>query len=143
MFKTSILPVLEGIFFKIKISIFRIQLERQEIRPCTDILNDVLTFLHLRRGSSDVIDITDDAESDADVIARDVGVVAESLLHSLVQTILVSDRSSKSASVVRKCFRSAFEIFNNDSFNSGGFHGQLVTERSKVRFQFSPNFLLF
>ena len=86
-----------------------IQNERQELRPCIDILSDVLTFLHIRlRDDNDETrdDATrDDATRDVitrDVISRDVGIVADHLLHSLIQTILLMDRQTKSAVVVKR-----------------------------------------
>ena len=90
---------------------------RQELRTCTDILSDVLTFLHLRlkKDPSDDPMTDDDPTIDndpySDAISRDVGVVADFLLHPLVQTILVIDRQTKSAVVVRAS-DSVFEIGN-------------------------------
>jgi hypothetical protein len=90
---------------------FCYQVERQELRPCIDILSDVLTFLHLRlRDDNDETRDVNDATRDVidrdvisrDVLSRDVGVVADYLLHSLIQTILLMDRQTKSAIVVRR-----------------------------------------
>ena len=91
--------------------IFCYQVERQELRPCIDILSDVLTFLHLRlRDDNDETRDVNDATRDVidrdvisrDVLSRDVGVVADYLLHSLIQTILLMDRQTKSAIVVTR-----------------------------------------
>ena len=95
---------------------FCYQVERQELRPCIDILSDVLTFLHLRLRDDndetrDVINL-DVSSRDvinrdvlySDVLSRDVGVVADYLLHSLIQTILLMDRQTKSAIVVRRSY---------------------------------------
>jgi hypothetical protein len=88
------------------IIIFCYQVERQELRPCIEILSDVLTFLHLRlRDDNDETrDVSSCDVSSRDVINRDVGVVADYLLHSLIQTILLMDRQTKSAIVVRRSY---------------------------------------
>ena len=123
------------------------QVERQELKTCTDILTDILTFLHIRLQKEKNYPTTDEehptSESDStnersadptermdnpaasisdyelkdceyylnnssesptkpsSAIWRDVGVVAEHLLHPLIQTILLMDRQTKSAVVVR------------------------------------------
>ncbi len=63
------------------------------MKLCTDILSDVLTFLHLRLAR-------DNDNIYGGAIYRDIGFVAKYLLRPLIQIILPMDRNVRSINLV-------------------------------------------